>query len=469
MNVNKGMIKNNKLLLSSRSFFIACVLLVLNLSNYAQSYNIKGYIDSGADKNIILCTQFGDFSRVVDTISVDSEGFIDYSIPSHFSRGLYRIYLYKDVWFDLILNNENIRFSTSAYEPEVFMVINESEENKLFYKFKSKYFGIKRKLNILSQVIVSYPDDPFLEKLEKQFNKEKKTLNKHISTITKGKEQLFASKLIHYYSELILPTGISDDELVEFYNDNYWNYFPLEDSDLMNSDAYTVALVGFLKVQIPRNASFDKMQELYINACDNIMLSIRGGDDVYQYVLKYLLDGFEQFEMWDVISYLAETYGGKCTDLDSGSSLSARIKNYTELVKGKKAPTISINDIEGKVIEGFNSKYTLVVFWATWCGHCKVMIPELNSKINELNKLGVDIIGISLDEDIKLLQEFIRKENIIIPMFCDTMGWASPPAIDYAVYATPSMYLVDENGILIGKPMYISDIFETINEFERGY
>lgn len=470
MSVNKFFSRLNKLLLSGRSFFIVCfALLITSFSSVnAQEYKIEGYLDGGADQVLILCTQFGDFSRIVDTIIVDNEGFIDYSIPEHFATGLYRIYLNKDLSFDLLFNNETIKFSTSVVAPENLMVINQSEENKVFYEFKAKYALIKRKLNILSQVIISYPDDPFLKKIEKQFNKEKKELNSYIKKITKDKEALLASRLIHYYSELVIPQGLSDEDLIDFYNENYWNYFPLEDSELINSDAYTIAIVGFLRVQIPPNISFEQMQENYMAASDKIMLSIRGGDDVYQFVLKYLLDGFEQFEMWDVVSYIAETYGGRCTDADAGSTLSARIKNYTDFVKGKKVPPIDIIDSDGKVFHGFSSKYTLIVFWATWCGHCKTMIPELNDRLEELNNLEVEIVGISLDNNINELNGFIEKEKIAIPMFCDEKGWASKPAVDYAVYATPSMYLVDENGILLGKPMYVSDVFELINEFNSG-
>jgi peroxiredoxin len=460
-----------KLLLCGRSFFIICVSVILASFNSAdaQTHKIEGYFDGGADQTFILCTQFGDFSRIVDTIIVDSEGFIEYSIPDNFSNGLYRIYLNQDVSFDLILNSEDINFSTSVVAPENLIVISKSEENKVFYEFKSKYSLIKRKLNILSQVIISYPDDPFLKKIEKQFDKEKKDLNNHIKTVRKGKEDLFASRLIHYYSELLIPAGISDKELIEYYNENYWNYFPIEDSELINSDAYTIAMVGFLKVQIPPNISFEKMQENYMAATDKIMLSIRGGDDVYQFVLKYLLDGFEQFEMWDVVSYLAETYGGRCTDADAGSTLSSRIKNYTDFVKGKKVPDIEIINYDGKTFNGFNSKFTLVVFWATWCGNCKMMIPELNERLEDLTKLEVEIVSISLDNNVNDLKKFLDKEKILTPVYCDEKGWATKPAVDYAVYATPSMYLVDENGILLGKPMYVSDVFELINEFNDGY
>jgi peroxiredoxin len=469
MNVNSIKCFLVKFLCNSRNFFIGLIIAigVLSLSvSYAQTYTIDGYIDGAAKQELVLCTQFGDYSRIVDTLYVDDKGFVNYQIQDDFEHGLYRVYFSNDASFDLILNNENINFSTSIVAPESLMQITISQENRIYYAFKKEYEISRQKLSILSQVLKTYPDDIFLKKVNRQFNKEKKHINKVLENVTKGNRDLFSSRLVAYYGEIPLPKQIADTAVPRYLEDHYWDYFPMVDPELINSNAYPIAVVGYLKLRMRDNNSQSELQNMYRAACDDIMLQVSSNDDIFQYVLKYLLDGFEQFEMWDLVSYLAETYGGRC--VESESTLATRIKNYTEIVSGKSVPELVISDINGVPFPGFNSHYTLVIFWATWCEHCTQTIPELNSKIEDFENLGVQIIGISIDEDIHELNAFLEAKKITIPMYFDGKGWAGKAAIDYAVYATPSMYLIDDNGILIGKPMYVSDIKELINEIESG-
>jgi hypothetical protein len=47
----------------------------------------------------------------------------------------------------------------------------------------------------------------------------------------------------------------------------------------------------------------------------------------------------------------------------------------------------------------FRGKYTLVVFWASWCGPCRAEHPDLNALYARYKARGFEMVGISLDED----------------------------------------------------------------------
>ena len=51
------------------------------------------------------------------------------------------------------------------------------------------------------------------------------------------------------------------------------------------------------------------------------------------------------------------------------------------------------------VIENPANKYTLVDFWASWCGPCMGEVPHLKKTYDEFRKKGFEIYGVSFDED----------------------------------------------------------------------
>ena len=66
-----------------------------------------------------------------------------------------------------------------------------------------------------------------------------------------------------------------------------------------------------------------------------------------------------------------------------------------------KAPDISLNFIDGQKIDlnSLQGNPLLVTFWATTCSTCIKEMPHLVELYDELNKDGLEIIGIAMSYD----------------------------------------------------------------------
>ncbi len=60
----------------------------------------------------------------------------------------------------------------------------------------------------------------------------------------------------------------------------------------------------------------------------------------------------------------------------------------------------------------FDGKIRVVDFWATWCPPCRAAIPWLNDLHQRYHAQGVEIIGISVDENAKALAGFDKEVHI---------------------------------------------------------
>ncbi len=102
---------------------------------------------------------------------------------------------------------------------------------------------------------------------------------------------------------------------------------------------------------------------------------------------------------------------------------------------------VDLSKMKGKVV--------LIDFWATWCGPCVAELPNVKKAYGELHEKGFEIVGISLDKDEKKLTDFVAKNEMPWPQFCDGKGWGSVLAREHGISGIPAMWLVDKKGNLV--------------------
>lgn len=98
-------------------------------------------------------------------------------------------------------------------------------------------------------------------------------------------------------------------------------------------------------------------------------------------------------------------------------------------------------------------KITIIDFWASWCGPCRQENPNVVAVYNQYHSKGLNIIGVSLDTNPTRWKEAIAKDKLTWTQISNLQGWEDPIAKAYGVEGIPATFLLDENGIIIGKDL----------------
>jgi peroxiredoxin len=116
-----------------------------------------------------------------------------------------------------------------------------------------------------------------------------------------------------------------------------------------------------------------------------------------------------------------------------------------ESLVGKKAPEFARKDLNGGNIDlaGFRGKVVLLDFWATWCASCLVEMPSFAQWQRQYGPQGLQVIGVSMDDDPALARKLYAKLKLNYPV---VMGDEELGKNYGGVLGLPLTYLIDRNG-----------------------
>ena len=137
---------------------------------------------------------------------------------------------------------------------------------------------------------------------------------------------------------------------------------------------------------------------------------------------------------------------------DTLLTLSQRIAVKKALEDINKAPDFTLTTMNDSIytLSKLEGKVVLINFWATWCGPCRMEIPEFNELQKNYHEKGLEILGISVSDNKKQLKNFAKSFAVDYPLLYGSARDINKVMRDYGgVYAVPSSFLVGKNGSIV--------------------
>ncbi|WP_190242663.1 TlpA disulfide reductase family protein [Hymenobacter lapidiphilus] len=131
------------------------------------------------------------------------------------------------------------------------------------------------------------------------------------------------------------------------------------------------------------------------------------------------------------------------------AAFNAKAEKAKRTAIGTKYQDFMLTTPEGKQVKLSSlvpkGKYTLIEFWASWCGPCRAEIPHLRNVYDTKGK-SFQIVSISLDDKDADWRKAMKEEGMIWPQLVDPKGFEGDISKAYGILAIPFSLMLDKEG-----------------------
>ena len=225
----------------------------------------------------------------------------------------------------------------------------------------------------------------------------------------------------------------------------------------LSADVCIERLKSAIKLEIP---SYRTLWNLW-----NILVMMERYDDLLEiFTAAEQQDPNEKFIL-ERLSFIHERLG----NAELAEAYGRKFDPRYELL-GIPVPDFSATDLDGNPISlrGYRGKVVLLDFWVFWAPPCVVEVSEVRKIYDTYKDSGFDIIGVNLDDEEVILQNYVKENDIPWPQIFDQGAGEDSLVQQYGIGDIPEMWLIDREGRLITHKARRADLEKLVAEAVKG-
>lgn len=467
------------------SFVIAALLYCFTIANGqtdSDKFNISFSVKGLENSFITIGYHLGDKQYIKDTITTDNKGHGVYKGDVALEQGLYIALFPDNRYFDFIVDtDQHFELSCSREDIVGTMVVKGSVENQDFIEYQRKWMDLQNKSRELREKMQAESS------AGKQNDSLRKSITDHeagmldfLKSTANNKPGSFLSLLVKALIPVEVPdfdipeTGVKVDSLrwIAGYNynkDHFFDNIDLSDSRLVRTPILHNRLsTYFSKVLIQHPDSLNRIIPTIVDKSD--------GDSVmFRYLVVFIFNHFRESPIMGhdgiTVKIIDDYYlSGKANWIteETYNSLSEDANRLRTNLIGEKAVDLVMETYSGQhqSIYDITKDYTILYFWEPNCGHCKTTTPKLKELYNKFRTSDVEVFAVCTQDKREEWEAYIAENGLEW-----INGWdpARSTHFDffYNVNATPLIYILDKEKIIIAKKIGVENIENFLNDYRK--
>jgi thiol-disulfide isomerase/thioredoxin len=440
---------------------IRTLFVILFITIQANAQSISGSFPNLTNRYIKLTGFNGFDTYAIDSVKVNKMGEFQLSFGKK-DYGMGYLLSEDDKSFVVILaENENLQLVGDNFSLPETIVIKNGKQNKLFEKYATEHPRREQTLSAWDYLTKIYRKDSLFAiheipkqaiETEKQRIKAEDSLflanlpqNSYVSYYLPLRKLVSSVSTIAQYRTEEIPATIQAFRKLDYTDNRLYKSGLLKET--IDAHFWLIENSGrsLDSVYIEMNISIDYM-------IDNLLADEKKLNEITAYLFKLL----ESRSLFGASEYLALKLLNEqgCT---INNDFAAQLESYRAMKKGNSAPDIAIaGDVLNRSkpalqkLSDIESEYIVVIFGASWCPACPAELSHIANVYKKWKSQNVEVVFVSLDEDEKIFKSFAN--NFPFISMCDYQKWESQPVKNFHVFATPTIYLLDNNLEIILRP-----------------
>lgn len=436
---------------------------------YSQNIIISSF-PGHANQQIKLLGFKGFDTYPIDSIQANSKGEFNLKFSKNDDGMAYLIAEDGKSFMIILAENENLQLRGETLALPAKIEIVEGNQNQLFDQYATEHPRRNQTLSAWDYLEKIYKNDSLFrihEIPQKAIEKEKQRINAEDSLFLAGmphstyvswylpvRKLVSSVSAIAQYRAKEAPAAIIAFRALDYTDARIYRNGLLKESLEAHFWLIENSSPSLDSAYLEMNKSIDVLIE-------NLLADEQKLNEISEYLFKLL----EKRSLLRASEYLALKLLNE-TSCTINNDFSAQLESYrvmkigntaTDFAFGKDflAPAYEPSQLPQKLSD-LNSEYTLVVFGASWCPQCPLELSKIARLYEKWKNYNLEVIFVSLDEENDVFNSFAGVFPFI--SICDFQKWESPIVKDYHVFATPSIYLLDNNRTILLRPNSVDQL-----------